>query len=70
MTNFWRKEEDRKRRWCGKEGETIEHVLEYCGKRKNEWNKERLLDDSGNGIRKMREIKKMRERSDSENGEF
>lgn len=50
-------EEDRKDEECNLEIETLEHMLKGCGgEGKSEWKRETLLQESDDGLAKMKRL--------------
>ncbi|KAJ3640986.1 hypothetical protein Zmor_027517 [Zophobas morio] len=48
--------------YFGKEGETIEHMLEGCeGLRESEESREEVLNEDGRGLKWMKEVRETRE---------
>ncbi|XP_020294889.1 vicilin-like seed storage protein At2g18540 [Pseudomyrmex gracilis] len=62
----WMKEEDRKCRVCGKEIESIKHVLEECEGTRGEISEEEFLKENGKGCEVMKRIEEARRKKISE----
>ena len=68
-SQYWRGEEERKCRICGKAEENLMHVLKECEETKSEISVEELLRENGGGWERMKEIGRAREERRRKNEE-